>query len=54
MFCPRLKHFIRLETNGSIGKCGHMTNAIGFKTFHELRKSTWLKKIKEKMVINKI
>ena len=53
MFCPRLEHFTRLEPNGSIGKCGHMTNAIGFKTFHELRKSTWLKKIKEKMESNR-
>ena len=52
MFCPRLEHFIRIEPDGSIGKCGHMTNAIGFKTFHELRKSTWLKKIKEKMENN--
>ena len=52
MFCPRLEHFTRLEPNGSIGKCGHMTNAIGFKTFHELRKSAWLKKIKEKMENN--
>ena len=49
MFCPRIKHFVRLEQNGTIGKCGHMRNAIGFKTFNELDNSKWLKGIKEKM-----
>ena len=49
MYCPRLNHFVRLNQNGSIGKCGHMTNAIGFKTFKELDESEWLNNIKEQM-----
>ena len=49
MYCPRLNHFVRLNQNGSIGKCGHMTNAIGFKTFKELDESEWLDNIKEQM-----
>ena len=36
MFCPRLNHFIRLNQEGTIGKCGHMVNPVGFKTFNEL------------------
>ena len=34
MYCPRLRHFVRLNQDGSIGKCGHMVNAMGFKTFN--------------------
>jgi len=49
MYCPRLKHFVRLNQDGSIGKCGHMINAMGFKTFDKLDKSKWLKDIKDTM-----
>ena len=49
MYCPRLDHFIRLNQNGTIGKCGHMTGAMGFRTANELEKSDWLKGIKDKM-----
>ena len=49
MYCPRLDHFVRLNKNGSIGKCGHMTNAIGFETVKELEDSKWLKDIKATM-----
>ena len=49
MYCPRLKHFVRLNQDGSIGKCGHMINAIGFKTFDKLDKSKWLQDIKDTM-----
>ena len=49
MYCPRLKHFVRLNQDGSIGKCGHMVNAMGFKTFDELEKSKWLGGIKDVM-----
>jgi len=49
MYCPRLKHFVRLNQNGSIGKCGHMVNAMGFETFQDLDQSEWLDDIKDKM-----
>ena len=30
MQCPRIRHFARLNHNGTIGKCGHMTGAPEF------------------------
>ena len=52
MFCPRLKHFVRLNQDGTIGKCGHMVKAKGFKTSRDLHKSQWLKKIQMDMIFN--
>ena len=52
MYCPRLEHFVRLNQDGTIGKCGHMTNAKGFKTFKDLHKSQWLKKIELDMTLD--
>ena len=49
MFCPRLKHFIRLNQDGTVGKCGHMIGAKSFKTFQDLDESTWLKDLEYKM-----
>jgi len=49
MYCPRLNHFIRLNADGSIGKCGHMNSTMGFETVEQLENSTWLKDIKQKM-----
>lgn len=53
MYCPRLDHFVRLNQNGSIGKCGHMTNALGFETVKKLENSKWLKDIKATMAEDK-
>jgi sulfatase maturation enzyme AslB (radical SAM superfamily) len=49
VYCPRIRHFVRLNRNGSIGKCGHMANAMGFKTFKELDESQWLQNIEDTM-----
>ena len=49
MYCPRIDHFIRLNADGSVGKCGHMINAKGFKTHDELQHSDWLLNIRETM-----
>jgi len=49
MFCPRIKHFVRLNQDGSVGKCGHMINAKGFPTLQELDESEWLKGIDNHM-----
>jgi len=49
MFCPRLKHFARLNQNGTVGKCGHMITNKGFRTFTEMENSDWLEKIKDQM-----
>ena len=50
MFCPRIRHFIRLNQNGTIGKCGHMVTPMGFQTFDELDKSDWLAAVEQTMV----
>lgn len=49
MHCPRLDHFVRINHNGKVGKCGHMTGAKEFNSFAEMQNSSWLKGIKEKM-----
>ena len=49
MHCPRLDHFVRINHNGKIGKCGHMTGAKEFNSFDEMQNSSWLKNIKNKM-----
>ena len=49
MYCPRLDHFVRLNQDGSVGKCGHMVNAKGFESFKEIENSEWLKRIKDTM-----
>ena len=49
MYCPRLNHFVRLNKNGTIGKCGHMNTTMGFETVKELENSEWLGDIKTKM-----
>ena len=53
MHCPRLRHFVRLNQNGSVGKCGHMVNAMGFDTFEELDESQWLQNIQDTMAKDK-
>jgi len=49
MYCPRLDHFIRLNQDGTVGKCGHMVNAMGFEDHQDLEHSGWLSGIKKKM-----
>jgi len=49
MFCPRLKHFARLNQDGTVGKCGHMINGKGFRSYAEMQNSDWLKEIKDQM-----
>lgn len=49
MFCPRLDHFVRLNANGTIGKCGHMKNGRGYESFDELDNSEWLSQLRSKM-----
>ena len=49
MYCPRLDHFIRLNQDGTIGKCGHMVHQMGFRTAKELEDSKWLEDIKKTM-----
>ena len=49
MFCPRIRHFVRLNANGTIGKCGHMTGGKGFDSMEEMEQSDWLDRIETQM-----
>ena len=47
MNCPRIEHFVRLNKDGKIGKCGHMNNHVGFDSFEELQNSDWLARVRK-------
>jgi sulfatase maturation enzyme AslB (radical SAM superfamily) len=50
MYCPRIRHFVRLNDNGTIGRCGHMRKPkANFTSFAELDNSKWLTDIESKM-----
>ena len=49
MHCPRLDHFVRFNSNGSVGCCGHMAGAPEFNSYDELQTSSWLSEIKDEM-----
>lgn len=49
MYCPRLDHFARFNSDGTIGKCGHMVDAPGFSSWNEMQDSQWLQRIKTEM-----
>lgn len=49
MYCPRLDHFVRLNADHTIGKCGHMTSAPGFDSYEAMQNSDWLREIRQKM-----
>jgi molybdenum cofactor biosynthesis enzyme MoaA len=49
MHCPRLDHFVRFNSNGTVSRCGHMINAPQFDTLDDMESSTWLAKTREKM-----
>ena len=53
MYCPRLDHFVRLNQNGSITKCGHMTKGLSFQSMNEMENSKWLKEVKATMAEDK-
>jgi len=47
MQCPRLDHFVRFNPNGTVSRCGHMTNAPQFLTLEDMESSQWLQKTKQ-------
>jgi len=52
MYCPRLDHFVRFNSNGTVSRCGHMANAPQFNSLEDMENSAWLAKTKEKMQNN--
>lgn len=49
MYCPRIDHFVRLNNNGTIGKCGHMVSPPQFDSWQQMQSSDWLANLKLKM-----
>ena len=49
MHCPRLDHFVRFNSNGTVSRCGHMVDAPQFDSLVDMEASTWLTKTREKM-----
>jgi len=49
MYCPRLDHFVRFNSDGTVSRCGHMVNAPKFDSLAEMESSMWLIKVREKM-----
>lgn len=49
MHCPRLNHFVRLDANGTFGKCGHMSHGQTFDNIDSMQHSEWLARIKNEM-----
>lgn len=52
MYCPRLDHFVRFNSNGTVSRCGHMVDAPQFHSLEEMESSTWLSTIKTQMLNN--
>jgi len=47
MYCPRLDHYVRFNSNGTVSRCGHMVIPPEFNTLEELESSHWLVTIKK-------
>ena len=49
MYCPRLDHFVRFNSNGTVSRCGHMVDAPEFNSLNTMEASSWLANTKELM-----
>ena len=49
MHCPRIGHYARLNSNGTIGCCGHMVNPRQFPTFRAMENSAWQERLRYQM-----
>ena len=47
MYCPRYKHFARLNEDGTVSRCGHMIDAPRFQSFNEMEASDWANQLKQ-------
>ena len=53
MQCPRLDHYVRFHTDGTLTCCGHMVNAQRFNSLQEMQDSNWIQNLK-KIFLDKI
>ena len=49
MYCPRLDHFVRFNSNGTVSRCGHMVNPPQYDSLELMEASAWLANTKELM-----
>ena len=49
MYCPRLDHFVRLNTDGTVSRCGHMIAPPRFASVADMDASIWLGIVKAYM-----
>jgi sulfatase maturation enzyme AslB (radical SAM superfamily) len=49
MYCPRLDHFVRFNSNGTVSRCGHMVNPPQYESLKIMEASSWLVNTKELM-----
>ena len=47
MNCVRLRHFARLNPDGTISRCGHMVRPPRFNSFNEMNASEWNQNLKD-------
>jgi len=52
MHCPRIEHYARINSNGTIGGCGHMITHSNFSSFNEMENSNWRKNLLVQMENN--
>jgi hypothetical protein len=50
MYCPRLDHFVRFNSNGTVSRCGHMVSPPQFTSLEQMESSEWLLKTKSMML----
>jgi len=47
MYCPRLDHFVRFNSDGTVSRCGHMVSAPRYESLEQMNASAWLANTKE-------
>ena len=47
MYCPRLDHFVRFNSAGTVSRCGHMVSPPEFNSLEQMNNSRWLTEIKK-------
>jgi len=47
MYCPRLDHFVRFNSDGTVSRCGHMVSAPRYESLKQMNDSAWLANTKE-------
>ena len=52
MYCPRLDHFVRFNTNGTVSRCGHMVDPPQYDSLEIMEASSWLANTKELMKLD--